>query len=267
MKKCKIEGCEDKSYCKGYCSKHYQQFKKYGEGLLPVKQTICVVDGCNNKYSCKGYCQKHYWQIKQYGRILDRTTHDPNEIVIYDDYAEIILYNKQCEEVGRTIIDIDDINKIKDYKWYLDREGYVINNKIGRLHRYLMNPPNDMVIDHINGNPLDNRKSNLRICSQQQNSMNKQNQRRNTTSKYKGVNWHKRRNKWRAGIKINGKYKHIGLYDTELTASIEYDKAALLYFGVYACTNHPIENYIDYILDLGLDINDFNIDTNNVSAD
>ena len=228
---------------------------------------VCKVEGCNGKHRGLGYCSKHYYQYKKYGRILERTTHDLNEIVIYEDYAEIILYNKQYEEVARALIDLEDVDKVSKYKWRLSK-GYVHNAKVGSLHRFLMNPPNNMVVDHINHNPLDNRKSNLRVCSIQQNNMNKQSQRRNTTSQYKGVYWQKQRNKWQVQIRINGKLNYIGLYNDELTASIEYDKKALLYYGVYACINHPIENYYDYIInDLGLNTNDFDIDTNNVSAD
>ena len=221
----------------------------------------CKVDNCNNEVCTKGYCSKHYMQYRKYGHILERTKFDLNEIVIYDDYAEIVLYNKDNVEITRALIDLEDVDKVSKYKWYLIN-GYVYNVKVGLLHRFIMNcPSDDEVIDHINHNKLDNRKDNLRICNQKQNLMNKQKtQRRNTTSQYKGVSWNKQRNKWRAQIRINGKSKHIGYYTNELEASIEYDKKALLYFGVYAKLNHPIENYTDYILDLGLNSNDFNID-------
>lgn len=259
MKKCKVNNCDGKHKAKGYCDKHYRQYRKYGERLAPVKEVkVCSVNGCNNEVCAKGYCSKHYQQYKRCGHILNRTTHDSNEIIEYEDYAEIVLYDKDNIEVGRAIIDLEDIDKVKNHKWYL-RDGYVYSIKLGLyLHRFLMNPSDNEVIDHIDHNTLDNRKSNLRICTRQQNNMNVPKQRRNTTSIYKGVSFDKQKNKWQAQIQINNKHKSIGRYDTELTASIEYDKKALLYFGVYACTNHPIENYYDYILDLGLNPNDFN---------
>ena len=259
MRVCKVEGCDGKVSAKGYCQKHYMQYRKYGEALAPVKEDkLCGIEGCTNKYCCKGYCNRHYQQYKRCGHILERTTHDLNEIIEYDDYAEIVLYDKDNIEVGRALIDIEDVNKVKNYKWRLN-EGYIYNRKIGLLHRFLMNPSDNEVVDHINHNPFDNRRCNLRICTAQQNSMNRLKHKRNTTSKYKGVYFNKQINKWSAQIYINNKRKSLGYYTDELEASIEYDKAALLYHGIYANINHDIENYTDYIVnELGLDINDFN---------
>ena len=69
----------------------------------------CQVAGCNNKHYGKGYCQKHYIQIRQYGKILTRTRKDPNEIIVYDNYAEIVLYDNYGKEINKALIDLDDI--------------------------------------------------------------------------------------------------------------------------------------------------------------
>ena len=228
---------------------------------------ICKVSGCNEKHYAKGYCIKHYNQYKRYGKILERTIYDSNEIVIYEDYAEIVIYNRDKEEVARALIDIEDIDKVSKYKWCLDGKGYIYNTKVGRLHRLLMNPKDDEVIDHKNHNKFDNRRCNLRVCTKQQNSMNQSKQRRNTTSIYKGVCFNKQNRKWVVQIRINRKQKHIGYYESEEEAAIAYDKYAILHFGEFAKTNFPIENYTDYILDLGLDLNDFNINDNEQSED
>ena len=161
---------------------------------------ICKIEGCSNKHHAKGYCKKHYEQIRKYGKILERTMQTPNEIIEYEDYAEIILYNMQNEEIARTLIDLDDVDKVKEHKWYL-KDNYVWNGKERLfLHRFIMNPSNDMVVDHINHNPLDNRKENLRICTQQQNLFN-QNSLRNNTSGFTGICWLKSRKKWLVQIK------------------------------------------------------------------
>ena len=190
---------------------------------------ICKVKGCNCKVKTKGYCSKHYMQYRTYGKILERTRFDPNEIVEYDDHAEIILYNKQCEEVARALIDLEDIDKIKNYKWRVNDNGYVLTDIKGttkkiRLHRFIMDCPDDKVVDHINHDRLDNRKSNLRICTQQQNLMNK---------KSVGVTFDKRRNKWYAQIMHNRKHVFLGSFNTKEEAIEARKRAEIEYFGEY----------------------------------
>ena len=79
-----------------------------------------------------------------------------------------------------------------------------------------------LVVDHINDNKLDNRVENLQILTQRKNAFKTQG---NYSSKYKGVSWFKTRNKWRSGISINGKYKHLGLFNCELSALLAYQNA------------------------------------------
>ena len=158
---------------------------------------------------------------------------DPNEIVIYKDYAEIILYDKNNNEKARAIIDIDDINKVKVYKWGLSGGGYA-RNETHRLflHRLITNCPEGMIVDHINRNRLDNRKSNLRIVNDEQNSLN-QGLKSNNTSGYKGVSWNKRRNKWEVYINVNKKRIKLGYYD-DLEEAIKVRKEAeIKYHGEY----------------------------------
>lgn len=233
---CSIEGCNEKHFAKGYCERHYRQVSKHGKITNtnpPIKyDSVCTVEGCNEKHCGKGYCEKHLSQIKKHGKILERTVHDPNEIVIYSDYAEIVLYNKDCEEIARALIDLDDIDKCKDIKWGLSTNGYVKNKKIGKLHRFIMNPPADMVVDHINHDKLDNRKSNLRICTIQENTWNSKKQITNTTG-YKGVT-RTHDNKYFASIKINKEWHYLGRYETAEEASKAYNKAAKELQGEFA---------------------------------
>lgn len=196
---------------------------------------LCSVEGCNGKYYGKGYCNKHYQQIRKYGEIR-RTKEDLNEIVLYKDYAEIILYNKESVEIARTKIDLDDIDKVKECKWHLNDNGYVRGNvgneRMEYLHRFLLNIQDNVIIDHINGNPLDNRKCNLRIATPTQNNMNMK-KRSDNISGYKGVGWQKKRNKWRARITINKKTIELGHFNTIEEAIKARQKAEEEYFGEY----------------------------------
>ena len=205
-------------------------------------KNTCKIDGCENKHHSLGYCQKHYRRFKKYGDPLHRSQRDPNEIVMYEDYAEIILYDIDNKECARTIIDLDDVDKIKDIKWCIIGNNYVGNshNSI-LLHKYIMDCPEDMVVDHWNHNKLDNRKCNLRICTQQENMYNQTTYKNNSTG-FKGV--YINNGKYNAQICIDNERIHIGCFQTAEIAAMAYDLKAIELFGEYAHTNHPIEDYI-----------------------
>lgn len=191
----------------------------------------CKVKGCNNKHKAKGFCQKHYYHYNKHGHVPERTKLDPNEIIKYEDYAEILLYNKEGNEIARTLIDLEDVDFVKQYKWSLLNTGYIYNNKAGTLHRFVMNPSDDMIIDHINHNRLDNRKENLRICTSQQNNMNL-NKRSDNTSGHTGVWFSNSKNRWIAEIRVNGKSKSRNCKTKEeaIEARKELEE---LYFGEF----------------------------------
>jgi len=172
---------------------------------------ICKVNLCNKKVFGHGYCSKHYTQIRKYGKILNRTTKDPNEIIKYNDYAEIVLYNRKCEEVARTKIDLDDVEKCSRYKWCLNSQGYVLcGNPNMYLHRFIKGNPYKLHIDHLNWNKNDNRKCNLKIVTQYENNQN-YNPKSNKYGRL-GIDWYKFYNKWRVRITIYGKVIHLGYF-------------------------------------------------------
>jgi len=204
----------------------------------------CSVDGCDSAIYVKGYCRRHYQQCRKYGNVKKRVLLDPNEIVVKNNYAEIVLYNRDSIEISRTIIDKEYINKIKNHKWYLTAAGYVeCKNRKEKLilHRFIMNASGGFVVDHINHNKLDNRKCNLRICTHQQNSCNSI-RKVNNTGKMYGVRKHSKYG-WEAYININKKKKHLGLFKKKSEAAEARLKAELEYYGEYAYIN----KMVDYI--------------------
>lgn len=145
--------------------------------------------------------------------------------------------------------DLDDYNIIKDIGWSCDSRGYIIGNitingkqKRIRLHRLIMGSPKKMMIDHINGNKLDNRKSNLRICNGKENTRNSSVQKRNKLG-VKGVSI-THSNTYQAQIQVDGKLKYLGSYKTIKEAADAYDLAAQKYFGEFARLNNYIESSI-----------------------
>ena len=105
------------------------------------------------------------------------------------------------------------------------------------MHRLITDADTGLFVDHINGDGLDNRRCNLRVCTPTQNAYNKAPQQGKLYSKYKGVTWFKRDNKWKAQIMKDGKNYHLGYFADELDAALAYDKAARKEWGEFAKTN------------------------------
>ena len=146
------------------------------------------------------------------------------------------------------IVDQDDFEKLKEYKWYLvepnSRNQYAVRMaKTGKkyyrcaMHRVVTEAPDGMFVDHINRNGLDNRSRNLRIVTPQQNSWNTRQGRGQGSSEYKGVSWNKEKRKWRANIHIDNRLKCLGCFEDEKEAAAAYDRAAKKHRGEYAFLN------------------------------
>ena len=142
------------------------------------------------------------------------------------------------------IVDPQDYRRLNRYKWCAARDKntfYAVRSKARkqiRMHRRILNVPAHLICDHINHNGLDNRISNLRICTRQQNTHN-QRPRKTTSSRYKGVDWNKHQKKWRARIYHNNRCHHLGCFCDERDAARAYDRAARKYHGDFASLNFP----------------------------
>jgi hypothetical protein len=141
------------------------------------------------------------------------------------------------------LVDDEDFEELNQFKWsyhhgYAVRNSPYVNGKRKELfmHRVILNTPEGMETDHINGIRWDNRRDNIRIVTKSQNQWNR-NRYKNSVSKYKGVYWSKRWKRWYAGISYKGKNLYVGCFKCEEDAARAYDKRAKELHGEYARLN------------------------------
>lgn len=148
---------------------------------------------------------------------------------------------------GREVsVDDGDLHLFLGYEWsfrksgfteYLQKSIYVDGKYVGvrSLHRFITGCPDGMVVDHINGNGLDNRRENLRVCTQSENLRNRK-MHQNNASGFKGVFFDPapRSKPWRSRITVSGKRFNIGRFDTPEEAYAAYCKASLEKHGEFS---------------------------------
>ncbi len=145
-----------------------------------------------------------------------------------------------------TIVDDDDFYRVRGYRWCVDSKGYAVSyvdKKNVRLHRFILGVKDPKIlIDHINGDGLDNRKANLRVATASQNHANA-GKRKHNTSGFKGVHFTKRRAHlsapWAAYLGALKKTRFLGYFETAILAAQAYDIAANSYYGEFARLNFP----------------------------
>lgn len=210
----------------------------------------------NKKNKMHGYClcSKHMHQLIKYGKFLDnnpRTQNDLNDFRIVGDIVIFDLYDDKSFKNNEFIIDLEDLEKVRYHKWRLSYGHVVTGNCTAskpsiQLSRLIMdcNDPTK-VVDHRDGNGLNNCKYNLRVCTQSNNVLNKSFMSTNTTG-FIGVypdNREGRKTKFRAEIKLQKKRFHIGSYETLAEAVYARWIAELILFGQYRNENNDIARH------------------------
>lgn len=195
---------------------------------MVMKHFICALEGCNNEFDRnispstlgnKRYCCAEH---------RDLANRKVNKYILYNDYAEMVIESKTYGDIF-VKIDLEDVERCKKHCWHAHydkniKDYYFLsrcrdNHKhIISLHRYIMNAPENLVVDHINGeNHRDNRKRNLRIVPEIENLRNKRLYSKNISG-MSGVAWHKLTQMWQVDIKKNGKHHYGGVYKDLETA-------------------------------------------------
>ena len=166
----------------------------------------------------------------------------------FESYREILLSKGQV-----AIVDADDYEWLNQWKWSAswsrtNSRFYAVrkdttdpitkHRKRINMHAFILGVEPPLMADHLNHNPLDNRRKNLRLSTDEQNRKNRRKY-SNNRSGYKGVSFSKRESKWVANLMIQGKYKHLGYFESKEDAAHAYDEAARINYGEFACLNFP----------------------------
>lgn len=177
----------------------------------------------------------------------------PNEYITLDDNTTILRITSETHGVVNIMIDTIYVNKCKMYGWSINKYRtnsntgryylYVVNKKAGLLHRYITDAPKGMVVDHINGDTLDNTLKNLQVCRKIDNER-KSRKPLNNTSGVLGVTYNKSLNKWMSYIKVNYKFKNLGYYDDINEAKKVRKIAEEKYFGKYKPINERCQEEV-----------------------
>ena len=197
-----------------------------------MSKKVCAYCGSEKKVSKLDgkipLCTKHYTELRRHGDI-DPLRSRENLIRYKEDHIEIVFRDGL---VG--LFDIEDKELVESACWGLDVAGYVhgrVNGRLARYHRHLFKFPEE-VVDHKNRNKLDNRKENLRLCTQKDNSRNLSIAKNNTS----GVTGVRKTDhgKWNVRITVDRKERHIGNYETLEEAKEARRKAEIKYYGEFA---------------------------------
>ena len=217
-----------------YCEecKKIREIEKHSNRKPKTKCTLpCCV--CGGKFSAffdgSPYCNKHWQRMYHNGTIIPKVR---AKTCSFDVSGDLLTITTKSGSV--IIADSEDFEKLSKHSWCIDAKCYPVANvdgKITAMQRFLMNPPKGMVVDHMNGDKLDNRKSNLRICTPRQNA---QNQRGNKGRELPIGIRKTKAGKYVARICVDRKSIHIGTFQNIDDAVSAREKAEIQYFGVYA---------------------------------
>lgn len=208
---------------------------------------ITVIKDLGTRRMANGCTIRYYGVQCECGKYLETTRARllNGEVQSCGDCTKIIRegdhYRYYCINGESFTFSEQDLELVKQYRWYISN-GYPASRSNGglfiKLTRLLLGLEGEDDVDHIDGNPLNNVRENLRVVSHADNMKNVK-LRRTTKTGFKGVSFIRAKGKYHAQIQCDTTHHHLGYFNNPEEAARAYDKAARFYFGEYACLNFP----------------------------
>lgn len=189
-------------------------------------------------YRCRCECGKE--SLVKRSHLLDGLISTCGDCTHIEAEGDHMRY--YCHNGDSFIFDSSDLSLIEGKRFYISPQGYPMyknDDKDEPLTKILMNPEENKVIDHIDGDRANNRRSNLRIANLSENAWNTALMTTNSSG-YKGVYFHKASGKYHVSIRVNGQRIFIGYFDNPEDGARAYDEAARFFHGEFACVNFPL---------------------------
>jgi len=162
----------------------------------------------------------------------------PNKYEIHGNIC-LLHITKRNKTIVTTFLDKKDYERVRYTQW-IENSGYIRSSpKLIPIHRFILNAPRELEIDHKNSNTLDNRRKNLRLCTHKQNSASRKKNKNNTTG-YKGIFYCRPYKCWDARIGRDKRTIHLGRFDNKIEAARAYNEAAKKLHGEFAKLNRGI---------------------------
>ena len=229
---CSVDDCDRSIAAWGWCSLHYERWRAHGDPtyVAPPPPEVCIIDGCERPTTSRGWCAMHYTRWQRHGDPLADKRDERNRYEVTPDGVHILTMLGRDGSEYPVLFDAADEATVRGYRWHLSAYGYAVTftarDEAGsrhglRLHRVLLGlAPNDgTIVDHKDGNRLNNQRDNLRIVTSLINGANRAVEEGRGSSRFRGVSWDRSRGAWVAYAKVNYKKHHLGRFATEAEAA------------------------------------------------
>lgn len=197
-----------------------------------LRERPCSIEGCHRPLLARGVCGTHWQRKKMWGTYFSK-----KEVFIRENPPKNGVGKIPLTKGKYALVDEGDYYKLIKGSWHLCGKEYAKGPGEKLMHDVILNATN---VDHINHNTLDNRRSNLRKCTHQENMWNRKKS-KGVSSQYMGVSYVKLGNKWDARIYSKGRSLFIGYFPKEKDAAVAWDRVAKELRGQYASLNFPYQ--------------------------